>query len=248
MTPTAFEQRAAVLIRHNIPVAPLPPRTKVANTKSWQKLATTDLAKLAAMNPDPDGNTAAVARAEIGGYCFFEVDRQNFHEEIEKQTGEKFPETLLVSSQPGKGRGHFYFCHTPKSIALGNAHAKDEQGEVWSFRADRRYVVGPLSVKEDGTVYTVIKDHAIANCPDWLVEWIAANGKSESSPLTASVDGPKVPRGSHDNTMTRIGGKLRQDGLEEEAIYSALVEVCEKRFENYGSDYREMARKVAKSV
>src|SRR6266436_5208263 len=106
--PTPFEQRAAILIARGIPVAPLPPRNKVASLTDWQNLATTDVTKLAALNPDHDGNTAAVARAEIGGYCFFEVDAPNFHLEIEKQTGQKFPETFLVSSTPGKGRGHFY--------------------------------------------------------------------------------------------------------------------------------------------
>jgi hypothetical protein len=63
-----------------------------------------------------------------------------------------------------------------------------------------------------------------------------------------SIDGDKIPHGSHDKELTRIAGKLRQAGAEEEAIYTALVEVCEKRCENYGGDYKEMCRKIAHSV
>jgi hypothetical protein len=36
--------------------------------------------------------------------------------------------------------------------------------------------------------------------------------------------------------------------MEEEAIYTALVEICEKRCENYGSDYLQMCRKHAHNI
>ena len=35
-------------------------------------------------------------------------------------------------------------------------------------------------------------------------------------------------------------------GLEEEAIKSALIEICEKRCENYGSDYKDMCERKAR--
>jgi hypothetical protein len=229
---TQFEQRAQILIERGIPVAPLPPRTKAANTISWQTLATTDISKLMQLNPNPDGNTAAVARAEIGGFCFFEVDRANFHTEIEKQTGQKFPETFLVASAPGKGRGHFYLKHTAKSIALGNAQAKDEQGELWSFRSDRRYVVGPLSVKDDGTVYTIIKDVPVASVPDWLVEWIAANKSSDAKKTGHAELDDETPfaQGSRNNSLTSVLGKARQVlAMDKEQLYEYGLSVNRKR-------------------
>src|SRR6266571_1398051 len=58
----------------------------------------------------------------------------------------------------------------------------------------------------------------------------------------------KIPRGSHDAELTRIAGKLRHDGMEENAIAAALVEICEKRCEDYGPDYKAMCAKIAHSV
>ena len=230
---TAFDRRASILIERGIPLAPLPPMKKFAPPEAWEKLATTDTTKLAAMNPHPDGNTAAVARAEVGGFCFFEVDRPNVHNEIEKQTGQKFPDTLIVnSSGPGKGRGHFYFKHTPKSIALGNAQAKDDHGELWSFRGDRRYVVGPLSVKEDGTIYTIVKDAPIADCPDWLIDFcIVNNAKTETKvrPGHAELDEP-IAQGSRNSTLASIAGKARQVlGMDKDELYQYLSSVNQKR-------------------
>ncbi|HXP67853.1 MAG TPA: DNA-primase RepB domain-containing protein [Candidatus Dormibacteraeota bacterium] len=63
-----------------------------------------------------------------------------------------------------------------------------------------------------------------------------------------TVAGDKIPRGQHDNELHRIAGRLRYDGLEEEAIYNALVEVVEKRCEDYGTDYLDMCRKHAHNI
>jgi hypothetical protein len=72
--------------------------------------------------------------------------------------------------------------------------------------------------------------------------------KTEYKSVDATPNGAKIPRGQHDIELHRIAGKLRGVGMEEEAIYSALVEICEKRCENYGSDYQDMCRKHAKNA
>jgi hypothetical protein len=242
---TPFERRAAILIARGIPVAPLPPRTKIAALKNWESLATSDAEKLANLNPDRDGNTAAVAHAEIGGFCFFEVDRPNFHEQIQKQTGHNFPETFVVSSSPGKGRGHFYWKHTPKSIALGNAQAADADGEIWSFRGDRRYVVGPLSVKETGEIYTIVKDVPIVEIPDWLVEYCA---KSQKKTGHAELDSEEpIAEGGRNNALTSILGKARQVlAMDREQLLAYGLSVNEKRCRPPLSN--EEVRTIADSV
>jgi|SRR5579872_3954111 len=208
---TPFEQRAQILMARNIPVAPLPPMMKFAPPKEWEKLATTDTVKLAAMNPHPDGNTAAVARAEVGGTCFFEIDKPNFHTTIQEQTGQKFPETLMVSSSgAGKGRGHIYLRHTAASIALGNCQAKDSQGEIWSFRASNRYCVGPLSVHPNGATYEITKDAPIADCPDWLVSWMAANKNEDKKAAAELNDESPIVMGARNQTLTSILGRARE--------------------------------------
>jgi hypothetical protein len=180
------------------------------------------------LHPNADANTAAVARADDGGFCFFEVDRANYHSVIEKMTGHKFPDTFCVSSRPGQGRGHFYFKHTAASIALGNAQAKDENGELWSFRANDRYVVGPLSVHPEGPTHTVVKNSPIASVPDWLVQWISQN-KSSAATKVAADNKSEIVEGGRNNALTSLAGKLRQAGLDSDQIHTTLLEENQKR-------------------
>jgi hypothetical protein len=238
VAPTPFMQRASTLLEHKIPVAPLPPRTKVAELDNWQDLATADQAKLNQLNPDPDGNTAAVARAEVGGFCFFEVDAPNFHKLIEEQTGQKFPETLVVSSSPGKGRGHFYFRHTPKSIVFQKSidkayiSGKDEHGkEAYSFRMDRAYVVGPGSVKDTGEVYTSLNSAPIADCPEWFIDWVSANTTEAKKTGHAELDDESsIAQGSRNSALASILGKARQVlAMDKQQLLAYGLSVNQKR-------------------
>ena len=245
-----FKDIAEPLIARNVPVIPLRPKTKIAFLNNWRDAATTDHVKIDEWDQEyADANGACVAFAKPDGIWFFEIDRQDFLQTLELQTGHKMPDTFTVRSSPG--RGHFYFKQTPESIAMGNAQAKDDKGELWSARVDNRYVVAPGSFHPtSGKRYETLRDVEIVPGPNWLVNWCLSQRKAEEqkSPVTASVDGPKIPRGAHDTTLTRIAGKLRQDGLEEHSICDALIEVCLNRCENYGPDYQDMCKKIAKSV
>jgi Bifunctional DNA primase/polymerase, N-terminal/Primase C terminal 1 (PriCT-1) len=213
---TPFEDRAQILTARGIPVAPVQPKDKVCKLLGWEKLATTNLETVKVWGQgSPDGNTAAVARAESDGFCFFEVDQPNFHEVIQKQTGQKFPETFVVSSSPGRGKGHFYFKQTPASIALQKnvISGKDENGkEAWSFRINNAYVVGPNSVKGTGEVYIIKNpDASIAEIPDWLVAWIAASKTEDKKTGHAELDDESiVTEGARNNTLTSVLGRARQ--------------------------------------
>jgi hypothetical protein len=134
---------------------------------------------------------------------------------------------------------HVYFRGARKTTKL-----RVDGQIVGDLKSIGGYVLGENSLHPDGPVYTAIDDSPIVALPERVSELL----RNDSERVTASIDGPKIPRGSHDNELTRVAGKLRQDGLEEEGIYAAIVEVCEKRCENYGTDYKEMCRKIAKSV
>jgi hypothetical protein len=73
----------------------------------------------------------------------------------------------------------------------------------------------------------------------------SANG---TNGIDASPNGEKILRGKHDGELHRIAGKLRSIGMEQQAIYNALVEICEKRCEGYGSDYLLMCEKHARNI
>ena len=246
-----FKEIAEPLVTRGVPVMPLRPKTKIAFFNDWPRVATTNSEQIQKWDEEfPNANGACVAHAHPDGVWFFEIDKPGFIDELQAETGQILPETFMVRSSPG--RGHLYFRHNASSISLAEKSkvikAVQDKKEVWSARLDNAYVVAPGSYHPvSGLRYETLRDVDIAIAPDWLIAW-CKNQAAEDEKLSASVDGPKIPRGSHDTTLTRIAGKLRQDGLEEEAIYAAIVEVCEKRCEGYGSDYREMARKISHSV
>src|SRR5882762_7291054 len=208
---TEFESRAVPLIQRNVPVIPLKPRTKIAFLKSWENKATTDRAHIEHWAKEyPDANVASVAKREPGGIWIFEVDKENFHEQVEQQTGQRIPDTFIVRSSPG--RGHFYFRQTTASIAMGNRQGKDADGkEAWSARVDNRYVVGPGSIHPNGGMYEVLKDAAIVDAPQWLIDFCVANDAKTEKASHAELDKEDpIAQGARNETITSILGKARQ--------------------------------------
>src|SRR5260221_378722 len=210
-TATAFETRALPLIERNVPVIPLKSRTKIAFITGWETKATVDPAQVKQWAQEyPDANVASVAKTEPGGIWIFEVDKENFHEQVEQQTGQRIPDTFIVRSSPG--RGHFYFRQTTASIAMGNRQGKDADGkEAWSARVDNRYVVGPGSIHPNGGIYEVLKDAAIVDAPQWLIDFCVANDVKTERVGHAELDKEDpIAQGARNQTITSILGKARQ--------------------------------------
>jgi len=210
---SAFETRALPLIKLNVPVIPLTPRTKKAFINKWENISTTDPAQIAQWGQDyPEANVASVAKAEPGGTWFFDADRAGLVDQIESQTGHKIPETFMVRSQPGKG--HYYFRQSASSIAMGNRQASDPEGELWSARVADRYVVGPKSVHPDtGKQYEVVRDVPIVEAPQWLIDFCMQNdAKAEKVKIGHAEldDESPVHEGGRNNMLTSVLGRARQ--------------------------------------
>jgi len=147
------------------------------------------------------------------------------------------PQTLLVSTSRGT---HAYLAGSTKTSKM----VLDGQ-PLGDLKSAGGYVVGPKSVHPSGVVYELVQRVPVVPIPGGLLERFHAKDKP---PVDASVNGAKIPRGQHDNELLRIARKIRGMGLEYDAVRDALIEICEKRCENYGSDYVEMCEKHAKSA
>jgi hypothetical protein len=147
------------------------------------------------------------------------------------------PKTFIVKTARGT---HVYFTGTSKQgdMYLNGVHI----GEIKSAGG---YVLAPYSIHPDGPIYTVKTNDPVPPVPAHLLAKVTPERRE---PVDASANGAPIARGLHDITLYKIGCKLRQIGLEEEAIYNALVEVCEKRCENYGEDYLDMCRRKAQQA
>jgi hypothetical protein len=133
---------------------------------------------------------------------------------------------------------HVYFRGARKTTKLyvdGNL--------VGDVKSQGGYVLASGSVHPSGAVYTVIDDSPIVPVPD-----ISSLIRHESEYVNASVDGPPIPFGSHDTELFRIGCTMRNANMNYQEIRDALINICQRRCENYGSDYVDMCEKKAASA
>ncbi len=223
-----FQDRANLLISRGIPVTPLRPKTKIAFIHEWETSASTSFEQIARWNTEnPEYNCAAVAKAMPDGYWFFEVDSADVLKRIEAETGQKIPRTFRVRSSPQKG--HFYWKQSAGSIAMGNLAQGYVNHADWSARVDRQYVCGPMSIHpRTGGVYEVISDAPIIEAPAWLISWCLSQ-KIEKKTAKPADDGGPILQSGRNNTLTSIGGSLRNSGLNHEEIESALLRINQER-------------------
>src|SRR5260370_36877755 len=148
------------------------------------------------------------------------------------------PTTFTVKTARGT---HVYFAGTSKQgdMHLNGAHV----GEVKSTGG---YVLAPFSIHPDGPVYTVASAPGteVINLPEGLL----AKLTSVREPVDASRDGAKIPRGEHDTALYRIACKLRHLGLEEGAIYDALVEICANRCVDHAANSQHLRNHHAQTT
>jgi hypothetical protein len=221
---------ATPLIARGIPITPVRPNSKAAFLEGWQQSATTVPEIIAQWDSRfPGHNAACVAKAQLGGYWFFEVDSPEVCERILQETGNIMPATFRVRSRPG--RGHFYFEQTLASIAMGNIAQNDgiKFGD-WSARVNNEYVVAPGSIHPHSLQpYTVVNDGPIVEAPDWLVAWLISQKISApKQPEIVKDERGLVPHGQIHGYMLREAGRLRALGLGPEAIEVALLELVHK--------------------
>jgi len=161
---------------------------------------------------------------------------------LDFDNGEPPPELNLNGALRVKtGRGtHVYFSGVSKQ---GKMYFNGQP--VGDIKSEGGYVLAPNSIHPSGAVYTVAGGKGIEPITSAILDRLRSGEKTS---VDASPNGASIPHGQHDTTLFKIACKLRGLELEEEAIYNAVVEVCEKRCVNYGSDYKEMCRKVTQQA
>ena len=208
------------------PVFPLTPRSKVPLPGSRGHLdATTDVATITAWwQQQPDCNIG-IATGPTSGLLVVDVDpggEESLHE-LEQQ-GLTLPETLTVRT-PRSG-WHYYYQY-PTGLDIRNSAGK--LGPGLDVRADGGYAVtSPSYVLDPGKIdggYVTETDLPPAQPPPWLVDRLVAlqTPVGEAAHRQAAMEGA-IPEGQRDDALTSIGGRLRAQGAEHDAILAALHE------------------------
>ncbi|MDA4130146.1 MAG: bifunctional DNA primase/polymerase, partial [Thaumarchaeota archaeon] len=223
-----FLERAKSTIAKGVPVIRLRPRSKVAIDPDWPSLATTNLQVLEKWNSEtPEANCAAVAKAQIGGTWFLEIDDASVSSRIEQETGQVLPRTYRVRSRPG--RGHYYWKQTPQSIALGNLAQGFVKNGDFSVRISDQYVVAANSIHPvSGDSYEIVSDADIIEAPDWLISWLASQ-RIEKKKVADLDNSSPIPIHARNVTLASIAGGLRQKGLALEELRLVLGRMNNER-------------------
>lgn len=173
-SPLSFKDIALLLIARGIYVVPVRSGMKKCTMKYWPDLATLDPSQIEKWNNEnPNSNVACVGKPN--GTLALDCDIKGLASQIEKETGQKFPPTLIVKSA-GRGCAHIHFKQTDRSRQLGNRTALGR----FELRSRNEYVIGPGSTIEvDGQTraYEIFRDEPLADFPDWLGDWIEANSQ-----------------------------------------------------------------------
>jgi putative DNA primase/helicase len=221
----SFKDAAMALIARGVPVIPIPPRQKGAKLPNWPQLASTGPAQIEKWNlENAQYNCGAVAK--LGGFWMLDCDVPDFHQTIEKETGEVFPQTFAVKSSKGL---HFYFRHTAASESLGNLQLKNAQGTVLcDVKGNNSYVVAPGSLHPSGKLYEVINDGEIIEAPNWLVTWIAQqNQHAEADAQQIGWKAQKVEEGGRNNSLFKQACQLHASNLSQSNALIALRAINE---------------------
>ena len=215
-----------------------------ASTEAWKAQAEQWIETIAAQFPN--ANACVIAKPEE--FIYLDVDTyREFVAGFEKWSGQPFPETYTTSARDNRAQLHYR--QTDTSRQLGNIPQFVADGIDLSVRQRNLYVLAEGSVHPTGSTYQQFDLFGvIEKIPDKLVEYIRVLRGDVPQAVDVTPNGPRVPRGQHDVTLLRMSRKLRGVGLEYDGLLAALIEIVEKRFDDYGSDYIEMCEKHAKSA
>jgi hypothetical protein len=201
---------------------------------------------------EPNANVCVYARQEAGGLCFLDKDgAHDLRAAYEKETGKKFPKTLLVRSSRRNGteRGHFYFLQTPRTITFENNIPESKTDGWFSFRVKNEYVCTIGSIHpETKEPYTVVEDNPILPMPDDLLDWLQAQTKRKPKTRKEAEARGKLKKGYRYTALISEVGRLWQAGWSRELVISAGIEWARQNYELLPTEGEFDAQRVQKRI
>jgi hypothetical protein len=247
-----FQSIAIPLAKNGLKVIPV--RGKIAFINDHPAEATTDIDKITNhWKQFADCNAAIMCVQEPGGTVILDDDgKADLAALYTAETGKPAPQTRRIVNRdttPGQPfRSHWLFRQTNDTMALPNNIVESTTNGEFSVRVKNFYAVAEGSLHPDhGGIYRAVSDVPIVPMPNDFLEWLLRRSNANKKPIDV-MSSDRIARGTHDVVLTSIAGKLRHDGLEENSLRDALIEICEKRCDDYGTDYKLMCSKIAASV
>ncbi|MEO5807723.1 phage/plasmid primase, P4 family [Devosia sp.] len=192
----------------------------------WVSLASKSKAQIIQWWSDHPSANVGVATGEKSGVLVLDIDPKNGGtdslESAIKLLG-KLPETPTVNT--GGGGKHYYFRYP----TVGVKTSRTAFGPGIDVQSNGAYVVAPPSRHVSGEAYKWQAEHnfgelSLAELPDaWLNRLSSTAERAKKiKPDSAGTPSAYVEGGRNDG-LTRLAGKLRNDGLSDDAMLEALL-------------------------
>lgn len=236
---TFFESIALPLISRGWKVAPCYPKQKQVHTVLVPRpleMQSNDSAQTHAWGlAEPNANVCVYAEQVEGGLCFVDKDGDiSLIEKFERETGKKFPQTLLVQSSVaanGTPKGHWYFLQTPRTVALEKNISENKTGGLFSLRVKNEYVTSIGSIHPTGQPYKIADDVSIIPMPDDFLDWLLAQVKDEPKTREQAQLRGKFTKGTRYPALISEIGRLWSRGYSRELTISTGLEWARENFD-----------------
>ena len=214
------------------PVFPCKPGNKKPLIKDWPNQATTDPRRVYAWwTRWPDANIG-IPTGKRSGLLVLDVDLEGWGagtlDALEEELGE-LPAT--TTTRTGSGGLHYVYRY-PAGVEIRNSAGK--LGAGLDVRGEGGYIVAPPSRTK--STYKVLERRPQADLPDRWIEALreperAASGdvRQITAEISADLDGPPIPEGERDDTLTRIAGKLHDGTRTLDQLADELLAINEAR-------------------
>ncbi len=197
----------------------------------------------------PDANIG-IATGKGSGIVVLDIDHHSGGEKSLEKLLSKNKLPVTIETITGGGGRHIFFKHPGDKVVENKVDLNGYPGI--DVRADGGYIVAPPSLHRSGKRYKFENlkspsDVGVANLPPWLSRLLLVDNKlkTESKPHTETGS---IPVRSRNNTLTKIAGSLRREGLDQPSIYLALSEINKNKCELplSSSEVDQISRSIAK--
>jgi hypothetical protein len=218
---------------------------KRPRTPDGLKSATTDTATIKKWWKRWPQANVAIRTGAASGFFVVDIDGPEGEDFLK---GKSWPPTPTATT--GRGR-HILFKHPGWPVKNGVKVAPEID-----VRGDDGYIVIAPSRHSNGAVYRWAEKRSLqevefADAPGWVLDLLrgktAATAKTASGEPQREGDGT-IPKGERNVALTRLAGKLRHAGMEEEEIFAALKVANKQRCAEplLESEVRGIAVSIAK--
>ncbi len=228
------------------PYIPTKPEEARGEWKEFQERRA-DAAEVAGWyDRDPRLNVGAALGA-VSGLIGLDIDALDGEELLAELSQGDLPPTWEFRTGKECGRRLLYRLPPGARVITQSFKRAGTAAEILKVMSDGSQTVMPPSVHPSGAVYAWVPGRGPGEIePADAPAWLLAPAREPAAPFQPGDDAAAIAEGGRNVYLTRLAGAMRRVGADEEAIYTALASMNERRLDPPVED-REV-RGVAKSV